>query len=161
MRISGVCRISPCQRGSRLVNETERHATRALFDALNPLLGDRLDHASIPGGVDIELVEKRLLETVKAEHNQQKRGAEAQAVKRRHAEGKEFAATHFPKESSMERLAEIPAIPDEVISLLSSDLRAALNTMLHISDNVAKGEVCPGNMFFMKYGSPRESDLNA
>src|SRR5205823_5876239 len=33
--------------------------------------------------------------------------------------------------------------------LLSSELRAALNTMLHISDNVCQGEGCPGNIFFM------------
>jgi hypothetical protein len=31
--------------------------------------------------------------------------------------------------------------------------------MLHISDNVAKGEVCPGNVFFMQYDSENRKTL--
>lgn len=145
--------LALAERGSRLTHETGRHATRALFDALNPLLADRLDHGSIPAGGEFAEVENRLLATVKSEYEQQQEGFDTLKAKRQQKEGLEFTKTHFAAEVSLEKLQSFPQIPDEALSLLSSELRAALNTMLHISDNVAAGEVCPGNVFFMQYGA--------
>jgi hypothetical protein len=143
--------LALAERGSRLIKETEQHATKALFDALNPLLTDRLDHSSIPVGSDFKDVSKNLLNTVKDEYKQQDTGRKSKNTKRQQEECNAFVRKHFSKEVTPERLKSIPQIPDEALSLLSSELRAALNTMLHISDNATKGEVCPGNIFFMEF----------
>lgn len=151
--------LALAERGSRLTRETERHATMALFDALNPLLTDSLDHSSISAGADLENVAKGLLTTVKDEYEQQNTGRGTQEAKRRRADGEEFVREHFSIEVTPDKLNSVPQIPDQAMSLLSSELRAALNSMLHISGNVAKGEVCPGNIFFMEFDSDNRKTL--
>src|SRR4029077_14324026 len=136
-----------------------QHATKALFEALNPLLTDRLDHSSIPAGPAVDDVAQSLLQTVKDEHEQQTKGRKTQDEVRQQTAGIGFVRKHFSQEVTTENLQSIARIPDEALSLLSSELRAALNTMLHISDNVCQGEVCPGNIFFVDSSSDNNKKL--
>ncbi len=99
--------LALAERGSRLLDESEFRSLKALFDALNPLLSDRLDHAPVPTEPELNPLVKMLKETATAELAQ------------------------WPKKS-----------------FLTSQLRAALNTMVHLSPNVTQAELCPGDIFF-------------
>jgi hypothetical protein len=99
--------LAVAERGSRLADESDSHALKALFSALNPLLSDRLDHTPVHSQAELRDLTHTLKATVAGEL--------AQLAKRK--------------------------------SLLSSSLRAALNSMVHLSPNVAQSELCPGDIF--------------
>jgi hypothetical protein len=99
--------LALAERGSRLLDEDDFRSLKALFDALNPLLSDRLDYSPVPDEPELGSLAKTLKETAKAELAQ------------------------WPKKS-----------------LLTSELRAALNTMVHLSPNATQGELCPGDVYF-------------
>jgi hypothetical protein len=109
--------LALAERGTRLVKESPDRAIKALFDALNPLLGDRLDHTSIPATPELSALAETLKQTAVLESNE------------------------WPKKS-----------------LLSSQLRAALNSMIHLSFKVMRSELNPGDIFFA-YG--KNADLGA
>lgn len=98
--------LALAERGSRLLEEDEFRSLKALFDALNPLLSDRLDHVAAPTESELAPLVKTLKETATAELAQ------------------------WPRKS-----------------LLTSHLRAELNTMVHLSPNVTQAELCPGDIF--------------
>ena len=145
--------LALAERGLRLVQESETHVMKALFEALNPLLSDRLDHTTVPSDAELTDLGKRLLQTAKTELEQWNKGGKSADEARRRSEGIEFVRRNFATEISESKLNGLPTVPSEALSLLSSELRAALHTMLHISSNVAQSEICPGNIYFVERGS--------
>src|SRR5688572_22131293 len=69
--------LALAERGTRLLKESQDHAVKALFDALNPILTDRLDHQTLSSDSDLESVGKGLLEHAKKESDQWKRAAKS------------------------------------------------------------------------------------
>jgi hypothetical protein len=152
--------LALAERGSRLAHESEAQAIKALFDSLNPLLNDRLDHDSTISGAGLQAEAKILLETVQAEHSQWDKGKKSENESQRRAEGVVFVQNTLSSEVPQAKLDALPPIPLEAISLLSSQLRAALNTMVHISTNVSESEIYPGNVLFLERKSENRKHID-
>jgi hypothetical protein len=146
--------LALAERGTRLAGETELQGLKALFDALNPLLNDRLDHAVLPTDAEATEAGKILLETAKVEIEQWNKGRLASQAYNFRELGTRFVQENFTAEVDAVKLTSLPKIAPEPKSLLTSNLRAALNSMLHISQIVTSGEVSPGIVCFTAFKSP-------
>jgi len=152
--------LALAERGSRLSGENETQAIKALFESLNPLLNDRLDHDATDPVAALQTEARTLLETVRAERSQWDKGRKAELERKRRSEGMAFVQKELSSDVSQAKLDAIPPIPAEAYSLLSSQLRAALNTMVHVSTNVSKSEIHPGNVLFVERKSENRKHID-
>ncbi len=163
--------LALAERGSRLADEQGEHALAAFYDCLTPLLADRLDHMGLrrtlteveasheaapvetatvePTGVDskAEAALTKVEESKAAETNKVTPDKPAEATP---LTSDTIQSTAVGVETASKLLE---TVKNEVnqwklnASLLSSSLRAGLNTMLLVSENVRSDVMCPGYVF--------------
>jgi hypothetical protein len=119
-----------------------------------------LDHYSTGPSAGLQAEAKILLETVRAEHSQWDKGRKADVERKLRSETVTFLQRTFSADVPQSKLDALPPIPTEACSLLSSQLRAALNSMVHISTNVSKSEIHPGNVLFLERKSENRKHID-
>lgn len=140
--------LALAERGSRIVEESPDRSIKSLYDALNPLLIDCLDHATVDSSGSLKPVAETLHKAVVAENTQQINGrATAETASTRKA-----AIEYLQEEKILqpEELAKLKAPEMTADSLLNLNLRAALNTRLHLTTSVIRGERVPGTTYLIE-----------